>query len=49
MEAGGDLSRVSRLLGHTTVEITHRYYARWTEDELAELHARVSYVADVEE
>ena len=35
---GADMGTVSQILGHTDVETTHRFYARWTEDELVERH-----------
>jgi len=39
---GGDLSSLSRLLGHSTITITHTNYGRWAESELREQHARYS-------
>ena len=32
---GADLGTVSQILGHSSVEITHKFYARWTSGELA--------------
>lgn len=33
-----DLGTVSRILGHSDIEVTHKYYAVWTEEELFERH-----------
>jgi site-specific recombinase XerD len=41
---GLDLGTISQLLGHSSSEITTRYYLRWTQDELGEMHRRVSVV-----
>lgn len=45
LQNGADLGTVSQLLGHADLETTHRYYARWTQDELAERHRRYSWLA----
>ncbi len=37
-----DLATVSQLMGHSSVEVTVRFYARWADDELGELHDRYS-------
>ena len=42
LKNGGDLSRVSRLLGHSSVAVTADYYACWADEELHEFHASVS-------
>lgn len=50
--AGGDLASLADLLGHSSVEVTWRYYAIFAEDELAEKHHRhspVTRLADEEE
>lgn len=41
----GDLATLARILGHTDVSVTARYYAVFTDYELAEFHARHSPVA----
>lgn len=46
LRSGGDLSRVSRLLGHSEVTITAMFYLRWTDDELQQFHETVSYVGN---
>jgi site-specific recombinase XerD len=40
--AGADLSRVSQDMGHSSVVVTHKFYARWEDDELLEFHQRFS-------
>ncbi len=42
LKNGGDLSRVSKLLGHSSVAVTSDFYARWADDELHEFHSSVS-------
>lgn len=44
IEAGIDLSRLSQLLGHASIDITNRYYARWNVDELQRAHAQFTPV-----
>ncbi|NPA31669.1 MAG: tyrosine-type recombinase/integrase, partial [Chloroflexi bacterium] len=38
LENGGDLARLSRLLGHTDVTVTAAFYARFLVDELQQAH-----------
>ena len=42
LKQGADLATVSQLMGHSSVEVTVRFYARWADDELSELHDRYS-------
>lgn len=37
-----DMKAVSTLLGHTTMKTTERYYAKWLEGPLREMHQRVA-------
>lgn len=43
LDNGADLATVSQLLGHSSVAVTADFYARWSQDELAERHARYSW------
>ncbi len=47
LQQGADLGTVSQLMGHSTVDVTVRYYARWADDELRELHDKYSRMADL--
>ncbi len=47
LQRGADLATLSQLMGHSSVEVTVRYYARWADDELAMLHAKYSRMADL--
>lgn len=40
---GADLATVSQLLGHSDVRTTAKYYARWTENELAVRHDAIDW------
>lgn len=42
LRQGGDLATLSRILGHTGIEVTAAFYAVFTDDELAEAHKRFS-------
>jgi integrase/recombinase XerD len=44
LERGADLATVADVLGHSSVTVTHQYYARWTDEELQERHARYSWL-----
>lgn len=41
LSAGGDLRKVSQVLGHESVEITHRIYGTASEEEVADDYSRV--------
>jgi len=41
LSAGGDLRKVSQVLGHESVEITHRVYGTASEEEVAGEYARI--------
>jgi site-specific recombinase XerD len=47
LRSGGDLATLSRILGHSSVEVTARYYAVFTPSELKEFHGRHSPVANL--
>lgn len=36
--AGGDLGMVSDLMNHSSIVVTHKYYARWHKSELQKFH-----------
>lgn len=38
LEHGCDMGTVSQILGHSSIEVTHQYYARWTDSELLQRH-----------
>ena len=42
LQNGADLSTVSQLMGHRDVQVTARFYARWSDEELASSHERFS-------
>lgn len=44
LENGCDLARVSQILGHADVRVTARFYGVFTQEELAEAHARYSWL-----
>lgn len=44
LRAGGDLATLSRILGHSSVEVTARYYAVFTPSELQDFHGKYSPV-----
>ena len=45
---GASLSMVSKLLGHSAITITHRFYARWQPDELEYIHLKHSPLRQLE-
>lgn len=44
---GGDLSSLSRLLGHSGIGVTADYYAVFSEPEIAEFHAKYSPIRNL--
>lgn len=40
--AGADLGQVSDLMNHSSIVVTHKYYARWKKMELKRFHKRFS-------
>ncbi len=46
LQAGADLATVSQILGHSSVEVTARFYGRFSESELARSHERFSWVPE---
>lgn len=40
--AGADIGQVSDMLGHSSIAVTHKYYARWTKIELQNFHNEYS-------
>lgn len=41
---GADLGTVSDILGHSSIEVTKRFYARWADEELQERHDRFTWL-----
>ncbi len=41
---GADLGTVSDILGHSSIEVTKKFYARWADDELRERHDRFTWL-----
>jgi len=46
LRRGADLSAVSQAMGHSGIEVTAKFYARWSNRELAEQHGRFSRLPD---
>lgn len=44
LEEGADLGTVSQILGHSGIAVTHQFYARWADEELAARHERFSWL-----
>lgn len=42
LQRGGDMASLSKLLGHSSVTITLKYYVHWTDAELDHLHASIN-------
>jgi integrase/recombinase XerD len=47
LEHGGDLATLAQLMGHSTVNVTTQYYARFTDQELARRHEQFSPLRDL--
>lgn len=47
LKNGASLDTVSKLMGHSSVMVTSRFYARWAPSELAELHDRYSPLSTI--
>lgn len=45
---GISLAAVSQMMGHSTIGVTAQFYARFTPNELSELHSRANPLKDVE-
>jgi site-specific recombinase XerD len=43
---GCDLATASQLAGHSSVQVTAAFYARWTTDELRDKHAQFARLPD---
>jgi integrase len=46
---GADLGTVCEVLGHSDIKVTHEFYARWADLELAERHSRFSWINSVDD
>ena len=46
LRRGADLSAVSQAMGHSSIVVTAKFYARWSNSELAEQHGRFSRLPD---
>lgn len=46
LQRGASLGAVSRLMGHSGIEVTDRYYGQWTDAELARSHAAFSWIGE---
>ena len=42
LNAGGDITKLSQLMHHSTIRVTSDYYARWSDGELKNAHAQFS-------
>lgn len=43
---GADMGTVSQLMGHASIEVTHKFYARWTNQELAQRYRELGGALD---
>ena len=43
---GADINDVSHVLGHSSIVVTSRFYGRWADEQLKEIHDRVSWLPD---
>lgn len=46
LNKGADLATVSQLMGHRSVDVTTRFYARWADEELHRKHQQYSWLPD---
>lgn len=44
LKNGADLGTVADILGHSSVEVTKRFYARWKDEELRERHEKFTWL-----
>lgn len=49
LEHGADITTISQIAGHSSIQITHKFYARWQKTELKAQHAEHSWMANGEE
>lgn len=46
IENGIDMGRLSQLMGHSSIDVTNRYYSRWDTAELADAHQKYTPMND---
>lgn len=46
LQNGADLGTVADVLGHSSVNVTHQFYARWAKHELAARHAKFTWIKE---
>ncbi len=44
LKNGADLATVSQILGHSSIQVTADFYARWADEELAQRHRKYSWL-----
>ena len=44
LKNGADLGTVSQILGHSSIQVTAEFYARWADEELAQRHQKFSWL-----
>ena len=49
LEHGADITTISQLAGHSSIQITHKFYARWQKTELKAQHAKHSWISNGED